>query len=265
MRALHTEVPSASPGDSLARFHVVLVEPGVSRNVGSVARAMRNLGFTHLHLVAPPRYREEDALQTACWAEDLVRGAQVHATLHEALADTQQVVGFSARHGRQRPKHVALDEWAGTLTATPAVETALVFGPEDTGLRQEHLSHCRWLIRIRSRADNPAFNLSHAVLLGLYEISRAVGATEAVPARTAASPAGRTFYELERIVDEVLLRCRFYHDGTPEPLPQLIKHLLRRIEPDGREMQVLLGLFSKINRTLSGEVPVRHLPQDRDA
>ncbi len=31
------------------RFHVVLVEPGNSANVGAVARAMANLGFAHLH------------------------------------------------------------------------------------------------------------------------------------------------------------------------------------------------------------------------
>jgi TrmH family RNA methyltransferase len=254
----------------LDRIHVVLVEPGDSRNVGSVARAMLNLGYRHLHLVAPPRYRVEDAVATACWAEELLHGARIHATLEDALAPMEHVVGFSARHGKQRPRHVALDTWTRTLAAQPPVETALLFGPEDTGLRQEHLAHCRWLVRIPSRAENPAFNLSQAALLALYEVSGSLGAMSEVPVPQVAALAGRRptwreFYELERIVDEALTRCRFYNKGTPDPLPELVKHLLKRIDPDAREMQVLLGMFSKLNRALAGGVPVQRLPGDPEA
>lgn len=256
---------AAAAASPLDRIHVVLVEPGDSRNVGSVARAMLNLGYRHLHLVAPPRYRVEDAVTTACWAEDLLHGARIHATLEDALAPMQHVVGFSARHGRQRPRHVALHAWTRTLAAQPPVETALLFGPEDTGLRQEHLSHCRWLVRIPSRAENPAFNLSQAALLALYEVSAALAETSAVPALASGRPSWREFYELERIVDEALTRCRFYNPGTPEPLPEVVKHLLKRIDPDAREMQVLLGMFSKLNRALAGGVPVKRLPGDSEA
>lgn len=156
--------------------------------------------------------------------------------------------------------------------------------PEDTGLRQEHLSHCRWLVRIPSRAVNPAFNLSQAVLLALFQVGRSLdeaapmplrdtvlsgntvpsGNTapsgDTVPARNGDRPGWREFYELERIVEETLLRCRFYHKGTPAPVPSVVKHLLRRMDPDVREMQLLLGMFGKINRALAGEVPINSLP-----
>ena len=251
-------------GDSrlLDKIHVVLVEPGDSRNVGSVARAMMNLGFSQLHLVAPPRYRVEDAETTACWAEQLLHDAKIHASLEEALAGMEHVVGFSARHGKQRPLHLLLDEWARQLSSNPLPETALLFGPEDTGLRQEHLTHCRWLVRIPSRAANPAFNLSQAVLLALYEIERALTSARDAPQIAHARPAWRDYYELDRIVGEALTRARFYHEGTPEPLPGVVKHLFKRIDPDGREMQLLLGMFSKINRALAGEVPVRILQEE---
>ena len=41
---------------SLDHFHIILIEPQESLNIGSVARAMQNLGFSHLHLVAPRGY-----------------------------------------------------------------------------------------------------------------------------------------------------------------------------------------------------------------
>ena len=43
-------------------FHIMLIEPQDSLNVGSVARAMMNLGFKHLHLIRPHNFSLEKAL-----------------------------------------------------------------------------------------------------------------------------------------------------------------------------------------------------------
>jgi TrmH family RNA methyltransferase len=261
------------PSEALAQFHVVLVEPGDSLNVGAVARAMSNLGFGNLHLVAPPRYDAERAATTACWAGELLAQARLHATLDDALAPMQEVVGFTARHGRHRPQHLLLPEWARqvrrTVDAGLPPRTALLFGPEDSGLRAEHLTACRWLVRIPSAGANPSFNLAHAVLLVLFELSRLERSegTEgtAPPARERVREGD--LHQLERLVEEAAQRSGFYGKGTPEPLPLLVKHLLRRIEPDTRELPVLLGLFDRINRTLSGRSPAQplHGEVDREA
>src|SRR5262245_31354666 len=102
------------------RVHVVLVEPGDSRNVGSVARAMSNLGFRHLHLVAPPRYHMEDAATTACWATDILAAAQMHTSLADAIAPLQHVIGFSVRAGHNRPRLLLLDQWIDLWHGEPA-------------------------------------------------------------------------------------------------------------------------------------------------
>jgi TrmH family RNA methyltransferase len=239
------------------RIHVVLVEPGDSRNVGAVARAMSNLGFSNLHLVAPPRYHRDDANTTACWAVDILDRARVHASLEDALAPMTQTAGFSLRAGHNRPRPLELEDWSARIGAAPVGEIALVFGPEDTGLRQEHVQLCRWLVRIPSASSNPSFNLAQSVLLALYEMARRE--PRAPDAGTEAPPPQREFLELDRIMDEVLTRARFYHRGTPAPMPGVIRHLIRRIDPDAREMRVLIGMFSKVNRALAGRVPVRAL------
>ncbi len=236
------------------RFHVVLVEPGDSLNIGAVARAMSNLGFRHLHLVAPPRYDPERAAITACWAAEQLRAAPVYDSLEQALAPMEQVAAFTARHGRHRPGHLLLPEWTAKIAAAPPGPTALVFGPEDHGLRREHLAHCHWLVRIPSSGENPSFNLAQSVLLALFELSRQ--AWNETPRKARTMPAARDMYQLDVLVDEVLTRSRFFKEGTPAPIPDLVKHLLRRTDPDKRELRVLLGMFGKINRALSGDVPV---------
>lgn len=244
-------------------IHVVLVEPGDSLNVGSVARAMSNLGFGNLHLVAPPRFDARVAAKTACWAQPMVESAHIHDSLEAALAPMQQVTGFTARHGRHRPRHMLLPQWSEAMRGSPLVDTALLFGPEDTGLRAEHITACRKLVRIPSTADNPSFNLSQAVLLTLFELTRQDWSETP---QTQGPPPAREgdLQQLERLVDEVNYRSGFYGKGTPAPLPGLVHHMLRRIEPDTREMAVLLGLFDRANRTLSGGSPVQPMPGEKD-
>lgn len=230
-------------------FHVVLVEPEESLNIGAVARAMKNLGFSQLELVAPRDYRPERAAITARWAtDDILASARVHATLEAALSPMQEVVGFSGREGKDR-YNLMLPDWAASLESKPPVRTALVFGPEDTGLRHDHVEHCRWLVRIPSTAEYPSFNLAQAVLLALFEITRK---NWDVPAKEPSehAPDWNQFYQLDRIVDKVLSDSGFYREGTPEPIPGLVKNLFRRIQPDKREIGVLLALFARIDREL---------------
>jgi TrmH family RNA methyltransferase len=234
--------------------HVVLVEPGDSLNVGAVARAMMNLGFRHLHLVAPPSYDRERAAASACWATPILNDARLHATLEEALAEMEQVVGFSARHGHDRPRHLLLDEWCARVAAEPAARTALLFGPEDHGLHTEHLTHCRWLVRIPSSEANPSFNLAQSVLLVLFELSRP--GWSAIPRENKRRPTIGRHWQLDLLVETVLRQVGYFGKGTPRPIPRLVKHLIRRIDPDERELGVLMGLFGKIHRALAGRVPI---------
>ena len=260
MKHISASSPASLPASGAAdHFHVVLVEPGDSLNVGMAARAMMNLGFANLHLVSPPRYDPAKAATTACWAEEILTGAKIHDSLAAALAPMERVVGFTARHGQHRPQHVLLGDWADSLADDPPLETALLFGPDDTGLRSEHLPHCRWLVRIPSAEGNPSYNLAQAVLLALFEVRR--NAWREIASPSAPPPAREAdFAQLERIVEEALVRSGFYGKGTPAPLPDLVRHLLRRIAPDTREMPVLLGMFDRINRTLSGRSPAQPLP-----
>jgi tRNA/rRNA methyltransferase len=49
---------------------------------------------------------------------------------------------------------------------------ALVFGPETSGLTRAELALCGRRVRIPAHPDQPSLNLSHAVMIGAYEIHR---------------------------------------------------------------------------------------------
>lgn len=229
---------------------VILVEPNDSKNIGAAARAMANLGVLSLRLVAPRDFDRERAAVTACWATGVLDRLEIFSDLAAAVADLHEVVGFSARGGKNRGTPSDLRDWVASGVGGPRL--GLLFGSEDIGLRDEHTALCHELVRLPSSGDYPSFNLAQAVLLALYELSRA----ELVPAANAAKQAvEQTQYEqLDRLLDEVLTLSGFYKRTTPRNLPSAIAHLFRRARADRREMQLLLGIFGRIERTIKGRL-----------
>jgi len=238
----------------LQRFKVVLVEPIDNLNIGSVARAMDNLGFTNLVLVKPAGFKPEKAAVSACWAVKILESALVVETLDQALEGINFAVGFSARAGKNRRPTSLLPDWGSEVNKGQG-STALIFGPEDSGLRSEHLERCSSIVRIPSNPSNPAFNLAQAVLLALFEIVRS-STSQFSGAKADEFASAQDFLQLDKILDSVVLESGFIHESSPHALPGLLRAMLRRIEPDKREMGILMGLFGRLERILRGEVPL---------
>lgn len=230
--------------------HIILVEPQESLNVGSVARAMYNLGFEHLHLVAPRGYDPKKAAYTACWATEILEKITIHADFQSAINSMQQVIGFSARAGKNRVEPTLLPNLKQEIKAC---KTALVFGPEESGLRNEHVIECNILVKIPANCSYPSFNLAQAVILALYELNACdlTKLGENKPNGEENLPATwQNFRQLDKLVDSVANKVSFYHTGTPAHIPTLFANIFRRINPSQREMSMLLGLFSKIDQRI---------------
>ena len=239
---------AAVPFDS---FHIILVEPEKSLNVGAVARAMANLGFCHLHLVAPRGYDRATANVTACWAQPLLDSLEIHETLAEAVAEMHEVIGLSGRAGTNPALFQTLPEWAAELPHRMQQQTALVFGPEDNGLSQQHLNYCSRIIRIPAVVECPSFNLAQAVLLVLWEITQAMpGENVAANTPAASLPTENEYAQLDRLALAVMTESGFVRNGTPAPVPGVMRNLLRRLRCDRQEMGILLGLFGKVKTML---------------
>ncbi|MDP2849072.1 MAG: RNA methyltransferase [Humidesulfovibrio sp.] len=156
----------------LRALQVVLFRPKYAENVGSVARAMLNMGASQLVLVDPQGYDIDRAAPLATsHARHILEAARITDTLAEALAGASLVIGTTARTGGWRK---------GLLTPVKAAPevldrlregagVALVFGPEDRGLTNEETSLCDQLVMIPASPECTSLNLSQAVLIILYE------------------------------------------------------------------------------------------------
>jgi TrmH family RNA methyltransferase len=229
----------------LERVRVVLVATRNPLNIGAAARAMSNFGFPRLHVVNPyqPAFREA---RSAVGASAVLEGAAKYKTVAEAVGDCTLVVGTTAVR-RRNLQHVVrrLEDGARLIRKRlRSNRVAILFGSEKSGLSNDDLSHCHWLMRIPTSEQNISMNLGQAVAVCLYELVR--------DARTSRAPeklAPATAAEVERITNMLLeaLRASGYiglrHVADVE---QRMRRLVRRLNLPARDAVLWLGILRQI-------------------
>jgi len=232
------------------RVVVVLVRARNPNNIGAVARAMHDFGFRHLRIVNEYGVPFETA-RSAVDASDVLAGAMVCASVAEAVADCTLVVGTTAVGERdlQHPLHV-LPDAAGKIGTELAGEgrVALLFGSEKTGLSNDELSHCHWLLTIpmeeHEEIRHPSMNLGQAVAVCLYELVRGKGSIAAGAASEAAN-AG----EVERLMVLLteVLEITGYTKRHPANCDEAqIRRLVLRMGVSAGDAPVWMGILRQV-------------------
>ncbi len=233
------------------RIDVILVSPRNPLNIGAVARAMANFGFTRLTVVAPyaPHWREA---RSAIGAPDLLQNAKETASLDEAVRDCTFVAGTGTlTHRKPDQPVISLPDFAPTLAEqlTQNGRIALVFGPEKHGLTREHLSWCHALIQIPTDDRQPSMNLGQAVAVCLYEAACRTSFTAGTPlsGTQPTTPAPSTSLDRLAGVIEQTMTAAGYSPRAMQPANQHdLRVLLRRLSLSALDTRRMLGLFRRI-------------------
>src|ERR1700761_7489278 len=160
-----------------SRIRVVLVRARNPNNIGAIARAMHDFGFSDLRLVNDYPVSLE-AARSAIDASAVMENARLFATVADAIADCALVVGTTAVGDRKQEHPIyTLAEAAPRLRAAASTgPVALLFGSEKTGLSNEELSYCQWLLTIPMHQTpglrHASMNLGQAAAVCLYEVVR---------------------------------------------------------------------------------------------
>lgn len=232
------------------RLCVVLVSTRNPLNIGAVARAMCNFGFSRLRVVNPYEAAFREA-RSAVGAVSILANAKEFETVAEAIADCTLVVGTTALKHRQ-PQHPLRTLAKGSSiiaqqlnsAATGTHRAAILFGSEKVGLSNDDLSHCHWLMHIPTGEEQPSMNLGQAVAVCLYELVRC----EIVP-RPVEQEAGASAREMDRLTDILLetLQASDYLSAHPSAEKQMeIRRLVRRLQLSSEDSTVLLGMLRQI-------------------
>ena len=234
------------------RIVVVLVRARNPNNIGAVARAMHDFGFSSLRVVNEYAVPFE-AARSAVDAGAVLGAAVAYESVAAAVADCALVVGTTAVGERdlQHPLHVVAD--AAELIRREASEVdgrvAVLFGSEKTGLSNEELSHCNWLMTIpmeeHAEVRHPSMNLGQAVAVCLYELVR--GSEGTVGGSGEERVAGAA--ELERLtvlLTEVLEGTGYRRHHPANSDEAQIRRLVVRMGNSANDAQVWMGVLRQV-------------------
>lgn len=227
---------------------------------------MKNMGLSRLVLVEPRLFPHHEADARASGAGDILAGAQVVATLEDALVGCNLVLGTSARD-RRIPWPMLDPRECGTKVveeAAQGIEIALVFGREDSGLTNDELHRCHFHVHIPSDPEFSSLNLGAAVQVLSYEVRMAWLAAEGKPSKVekyeATSPRSETLAtmdELERFyehLEQTLVDVEFLDPDKPRHLMARLRRLYGRSSVSRAEMNILRGILTETQKAARGEL-----------
>ncbi len=233
---------------NLDKIRVILVETSHPGNIGSSARAMKIMGLENLILVNPKVFPDPKANELASHADDILENAVVVGTLDEALEGCTLVIGMSARD-RIMPQTVLTPR----IAAEKIVEEyethkniALVFGRENSGLKNHELERCPFQVKIPAMSDYSSLNLAAAVQVIAYEIysaslEDAIQNEGQIELATADEMA-----KLYQNIEETMAEIGFLKPNNPRRMMPRIRQIFNRARLDREDVNLFRGMMVAI-------------------
>lgn len=210
---------------------------------------MLNFGLTDMRLVSPrDGWPNPSAGPAAAGADTVLERAEVFDSVAEAVADCAHVYATTVRK-RGVSKPVVTPEQAAREIHTQPGRSAILFGPERSGLETDDVALARAILTVPINPGFGSLNLAQAVILVAYEWSKG----EALASPTVEDllpPAPQT--ELEGMIGqlETMLEAKGYF--TPESRAVSTRRNLRGLltKPGWNHLEVrtLRGVLTHLAR-----------------
>jgi tRNA (cytidine32/uridine32-2'-O)-methyltransferase len=233
----------------IENIRIVMVGTTHPGNIGAAARAMHNMCFSRLSLVDPQCPVGEIAYARASGANCLLDDRETHADLASAIAGCHYVIAASARRRHLSWPELDPVQAADTLSALgDEVQAAIVFGREHSGLTNEELQLCNFMVRIPT---NPAFsslNVAAAIQVLCYEVYRRQGESFEPPRvdpQDLPAPSAEVegyFEHLQRVLED----SGFLDPQQPGLVMQRLRRLYLRSELTHNEINILRGMLRAV-------------------
>jgi TrmH family RNA methyltransferase len=132
-----------------------------------------------------------------------------------------------------------------------AQAVAILFGRERTGLSNQELDRCHYLVQIPGNPDYPSLNIAAAVQVIVYEL-RVLAGDGANTGQTGIDYA--TAQQMEHFyqhLEQTLAELEFLDPANPKQLMRRLRRLFGRTRPDQNEINILRGILTAINKKCS--------------
>ena len=149
---------------------IVLVNTQIPENLGATARAMLNFNLKNLRVVSPFfKLSNEKIIPLSAGADSVIKNIKKFAVFEDSVKDLNILIATTNRLRSVKKKQITFQK-LNKIILNSKNKVGIIFGPEKSGLENEHLSICDYYLKINSNPKFSSLNLSHAVSIVAYEL-----------------------------------------------------------------------------------------------
>ena len=232
---------------------IVLVNTQIPENLGATARAMLNFNLKNLRVVSPLfELSNEKIIPLSAGADSVIKNIKKFSVFEDSVKDLNILVATTNRLRSVKKKQITFEK-LNKIISNSKNKVGIIFGPEKSGLENEHLSMCDYSLKIHSNPKFSSLNLSHAVSIVAYEIW-----SENFPKRILISNVKKksdlqaTKGELSNFL--LILQEHLEDNGffsvleRKKILVQKIRNIFTKLELTSRDISTLLGIIKNLRK-----------------
>ncbi len=234
---------------------IILSNPQLGRNIGSVARVMNNFCFNDLRVVNPrDGWPNKEAYATAVGAKKIIDNTKTFTSIENASEDINLLFSSTARRRDLNIREININEVIemSTLHKEGKNRVAFLFGPENSGLSNEEIVKTDFTFSIPVNPKFTSLNLSHAVMVICWEYYKRIFNDYDIFLKTKT----KQKYKLASIKDkeffftklnQMLRKSNFYHSKEMNvSIMKNLKALFNRSSLTSKEIKTLNGIIKSL-------------------
>jgi len=224
---------------------VILLEPQLEENIGAVARAMLNFNLHNLRIIKKKWRPNRISFKTSAKADEILKNAQVFKNLEDAINDLQFVFATSNRKRDLNTDLVNLKQGTKIINSYKNSKVGILFGPERSGLTNEHIALCDKIIEIPLNKNFKSLNLAQSVLLIAYELfNLTLSKTNFVKIKKTRKKELIIFF---KVLQNYLEKVNFFKIKEKKKIMMRnIKAIFNKAELTEKEVKILLGIIKNL-------------------
>ncbi len=231
---------------------IILIGTEHAHNLGAVCRVMANFGFKELILINPMCKKDdiEALIRAKHDAEPILKNAVIAD--EKILKTFDYLIATTARTGTDyniprspfTPEELSRHIEENNLIKDQKVRVGLVFGREGHGLFNEEIEKCDFVASIPAHHTYFTLNLSHAVAIFLYEITKKLGTRRISKKFKKATAQDKAI--IMRVLNEILDKKDFKSESKRETQRKVWKRIIGKATLTKREAFALIGFLRKL-------------------
>ncbi len=224
---------------------IVLIQPEISGNIGAICRIMKNFDFSELILINPKcDHLSTEVRNRAKHAQDILKKTKVVSQWPKF----DYVIGTTAKLGSDYNVNrlpLLPEQLAVKLSKLPnKCKVGLLFGRECSGLTNEEVEKCDFIVTIPSSKKYPTLNLSHSVGIILYELFKVSGNVTKLDRINPAKDIDKK--QIMKMLNNIFNKLEFSTKEKKDTQKMVWKRVINKAMLTKREAFVVMGFLRKM-------------------